>query len=119
MIHRLYPFTYLASPYTHPEHSVRERRFKAACLAAATLMRQGKRVFCPIAHSHPIDLMYDAPESGDFWKEQDAPYLWACSEMVILMLVGWQDSQGIKHERAVAEQRGIRVRYMDETGAIT
>ncbi|HHK42524.1 MAG TPA: DUF1937 family protein, partial [Planctomycetaceae bacterium] len=37
-----------------PDPSVREFRFREACRAAAKLMRLGKAVFSPIAHSHCI-----------------------------------------------------------------
>ncbi len=45
---------YLASPYSHPDAVVREYRFRAACQAAASVMRSGQHVFSPIAHSHAI-----------------------------------------------------------------
>lgn len=114
------PLTYLASPYSpvavnHPQMQaqVREDRYWAACRAAAKLMREGRVVFCPIAHSHPIDLHFQAPESGDFWQRQDAPYLEAATELVVLRLPGWEASRGIAHEIARAEERGIPVTYMD------
>ncbi len=45
---------YLASPYSHDDPAVRQERFDAACRAAAELVRQGKTVFRPVAHSHAI-----------------------------------------------------------------
>ena len=45
---------YLASPFSHPDAGVRQQRFEAACRAAAALIRQGKTVFAPIAHSYGI-----------------------------------------------------------------
>ena len=43
---------YLASPYSHPDPSVREQRFQNACRIAAELMRSGRIVYSPVAHSH-------------------------------------------------------------------
>lgn len=113
-------WTYLASPYTpkgvdDPEIAaiIREDRFRAACRAAAHLMRKGKVVFAPIAHSHFIDAFFDAPESGEFWKRQDEPYLTACTEMAVLMLPGWDESSGVRHEIEVAQFRGIQITYME------
>jgi len=48
------PLIYLASPFSHPDPAVREQRFEAACRAAADLIRQGKSIFSPIAHSYGI-----------------------------------------------------------------
>ena len=45
---------YLASPYTHHDPEVRLERYRAVCRAAAGLIRQGRVVFSPIAHSHAI-----------------------------------------------------------------
>ena len=103
--------SYLASPYTNPDKAVREQRFNLVCEKAAALMRVGKVVFSPIAHSHPIDLLFDHPESGEFWKKQDAPYLEFCSELIVLMIDGWEQSKGLAHEIEVATKRGIPVIY--------
>lgn len=110
---------YLASPYTPKgcaDHEIaaiiREDRFRAACRAAAVLMRQGKVVFAPIAHSHYIDLHLGEPESNEFWRRQDEPYLALCTEMVVLMLPGWEQSTGVRHEVEVAQFRGIPITYM-------
>jgi hypothetical protein len=57
---------YLCSPYTHPDPAVREARYEAACRTAAHLMRSGKIVFSPIAHSHGI-AQYGLPKDWSFW----------------------------------------------------
>lgn len=106
-------FIYLASPYTHDDQCVRERRFKDAAKAAAKLMSDGNVVFCPIAHSHPIDIEFSQPESGPFWKRQDAPFLHSCSQVVVLMIDGWDRSPGVAHEIQVAKHRGIPIIYME------
>ena len=113
-------FAYLASPYspvgiTDREHAwrIREERFQAACKAAAALMRKGAVVFCPIAMSHPVESYFDAPQDGEFWKRQDEPYLTMCTELVVLMLPGWEQSSGVRHEVEVAQFRGIPINYME------
>ena len=54
---------YLASPYTHCDHAVRLERYRAVCRAAAGLIRRGRVVFSPIAHSHAIT-EHGLPRSG-------------------------------------------------------
>ena len=105
--------SYLASPYTHADPAVREARYQAACKKAADLMLAGKVIFCPIAHSHPIaEQMPDGKAvDGQFWKQQDEPYVEMCDELIVYMLPGWERSSGMKHEIERAQQRGIPVIY--------
>lgn len=105
-------YTYLASPYTHPDETVRRLRFEEACAAAARLMAEGEVVFCPIAHSHPIDILFPKPESGEFWKKQDAPFLAGASKVKVLMLPGWAASPGVANEIAYARTHNIPVEYI-------
>lgn len=112
-------WTYLASPYTpigphtaEESFRIRQERFEAASKAAALLMRRGEVVFCPIAHSHPIDAYFKKPESGEFWKRQDEPFLTNASKVVVLQLLGWGYSKGVLHEIRVATERGIPIEYI-------
>lgn len=111
-------FVYLASPYTHPDPAVRERRFVEVCKVAASLMARGAAVFCPIAHSHPIDLLAPLPQTTSFWMAQDLPLLRCASRMVVLMLDGWRQSKGIAAEIAAAEAVGIPIEYMAHDGEV-
>ena len=105
---------YLASPYSHPDPAVRERRFKAACRAAGALIAQGHAVFSPIAHSHPIAVegQLDAVDN-DLWLRINAEMMEACSEVSVLMLPGWMESTGIAREIALANERGLRVEFIN------
>lgn len=107
------PFIYLASPYSHPDLAVRLERFQAACKAAAKLMTEGHRVFCPIAHSHPIEQAFDAPCGFEFWMRQDEPYMWACSSLYVLRIHGWTTSRGVRHEINIARARAIPIVGVD------
>jgi len=106
---------YLASPYSHPDAAVVERRFEAACQAAAALIRQGKTVFSPIAHSHSI-CRYGLPGDWRFWQRQDLEYLDACDEVVVLKLEGWQESRGVQAEIAAARALGKPVSFLSFGG---
>ncbi len=106
-------YVYLSSPYTHPDPAVRESRFKAACKAAAKLMVEGHAVFAPISHSHPIDLEFDVPKSGAFWKAQDIPLLRHASRMVVLQIPGWAESRGIAWELEMARSLNIPIEFME------
>jgi hypothetical protein len=106
---------YLASPYTHDDETVRTQRFWQACAVAGRLMREGHKVFSPIAHSHPIALCGGLPTHWEFWKEYDEAVLESCSELWILTLPGYLESTGVAAETAIAEALGLPVRYVEPT----
>lgn len=104
---------YLASPYSAPTAEERQQRFELVCKKAAELMDQGHKIFCPIAHSHPIEVHgMDHIHSGEFWLEQDFAILEHCSMMWVYCLPGWKQSKGIKQEMDFAKRRGIPVRFI-------
>jgi len=96
---------YLASPYTHPDPAVREARFQAACRQAAEMLRCGIAVFSPIAHTHSI-AAYGLPLDWSFWREYDRAFLEMCSEVWVLTLDGWRESEGVQAEMAMARELG-------------
>jgi hypothetical protein len=114
---------YLASPYTivggealTPKalKNRRTRRFKAVCKKAAKLMLEGEAVFCPIAHSHPIEVHgMDEIKNGDFWLAQDFAVLAHCDRVLVYRMPGWEKSEGIKREIAFAAERNIPVDFID------
>jgi len=106
---------YLASPYSHPDSLIRERRHQAVCHAAARLIRNGQVVFSPVAHSHAIALC-GVRSDWEFWERQDRLFLQACDELVVLMLTGWRESTGVQAEIQIAEELGKPVRYLDPSG---
>ncbi len=114
--------TYLASPYSviwniskQMAAKVRQRRFKEVCKKAADMMKDGYKIFCPIAHSHPIEVigMPGELQSGDFWMGQDLEVLKHCARLVVFRMEGWNESSGVKREIEFAEQNGIPVYYID------
>jgi hypothetical protein len=115
---------YLASPYTIVNAPVglsaqalknrRTRRFKQVCKKAAELMLNGEQVFCPIAHSHPIEVLgMKEVKNGDFWLEQDFAVLAHAKELRVYRMPGWEASDGIRREIAFAAERNIPVTYID------
>lgn len=102
---------YLASPYSHADASVRERRFDAACVAAAFFMRTGQSVFSPIVHSHPL-VRYGLPTDWEFWKSHDCEHLRRCDCVIVLTLEGWKDSRGVRAEIELANELHLPVHYV-------
>ena len=114
---------YLASPYTvkDPKATVqamknrRTRRFEKVCRKAAELMMiPGNKVFCPIAHSHSIEVngMGVLMEAA-FWLEQDFAILTYVDKLVVYRMEGWKESEGIKKEIEFATGLKIPIEYID------
>lgn len=108
---------YLASPYSHPEVTIREQRFRDACRAAAQLLASGLTVFSPIVHGHPL-VDHGLPTDWSFWKRFDRDHLVRCDEVVVLMLDGWQESVGVAAEIQIAGELGKPVRYLAPDGTV-
>lgn len=103
---------YLAAPYSDTNPAVRERRYEAACLATATLLRHGHVVYSPIVHGHPL-VRYGLPIDWSYWERTDREFLAHCDEVFVLTLEGWEQSVGVNTEICVAIALGKPVRYLD------
>lgn len=108
---------YLASPYSHPEISIRVERYQAACKAAANLMRAGGLVFSPIAHSHPL-AGFSLPSDFGYWRNWRLSFLdrWATG-LYILKLPGWNESAGIAAEWDCANKKRLPVAFLEASFA--
>lgn len=104
---------YLAVPYSDPDQTVRLARFEAANKAAAKLMAEGEFVFSPISHTHPIALSGGLPLGWDYWEQYDRAILSVCGRLIVLKMPGWDRSEGVKAECAIAEELGIEIEWMD------
>lgn len=102
---------YLASPYSHPDESVRHVRYESVVEYAARAWKEGHIVFSPIAHSHPIAL-HGLAGTWEQWSEFDSAIIGACAELWVLMLDGWEDSEGVEAEVGIAERLGLPVRWV-------
>lgn len=104
---------YLATPYSKYPHG-REAAFGSACLMAAHLMEH-YNVFCPIAHSHSVEVygMNGDIKDGYWWLGQDFSILEKCDKLIVYKMQGWDESFGVSAEIAFANERGIPVEYVD------
>ena len=114
-------FTYLASPYSPVgdftpivKNQLRKQRFEEVCEKAAELMLEGEKIFCPIAHSHPIEHVgMGEQQTGDFWLDQDLAILAHANKLKVFRMDGWDKSVGVKREIDFAVERGIPIEYVD------
>lgn len=104
---------YLASPYTHPDPQIMERRFQQAMTCTAKLIHEGRIIYSPILHFHPIALAHDLPKDFSFWQEINKQILSRCDRLLVLKLSGWNYSEGVQGEMHHAFTRGIEVQMLE------
>jgi len=102
---------YLAVPYSLYDQKGREYAFETANRIAFKYIMQGKTVFSPISHSHPI-AQYGTPANFEFWRKFDLEMLSHCEKLVVVCLEGWQHSEGISAEVDAATRAGKEIFYM-------
>lgn len=103
---------YLACPYSHTDPAMRELRFRAVTAKAAELLNAGHIVFSPITHSHPIAEAHGLPGDWTFWERFDKAFLKNASMLFVLMLPGWDQSEGVTGEIEVARYLSIPIHYI-------
>ena len=91
-------YYYLACPYTDEEYQIRHYRYVKSLSAMNFLLNKKILVFSPLAHTHPTAQMYDLPKDSGFWKLYDDVFVTNSIGMIIMILPGWAESKGIKHE---------------------
>ena len=103
---------YIAGPYTAPTADEQGKNIERARDAAAELYRKGHVPFSPHTMTAWFDHSYpDIPRKH--YLETDLEWLELCD--AILMLPGWQLSNGACAEHKLAESLGLQIFYsLDE-----
>lgn len=105
-------FYYLASPYSHPDAKVRNRREKEVTLLAGSLIFSGIIVFPPITSSVQISKRHKFGGSWKDWKKNDLTFVHNCSGIIVHKQPGWDESIGVKAEIRRARELKIPVWYL-------
>lgn len=91
-------YTYLASPYSSPNKTIQEIRYKFALRATAWLMQKGFHVFSPIVHCHELAKEFALPRDAEYWKEYNFCMLERADHLHLLLVDGWEESRGMRQE---------------------
>ena len=82
------PFWYLATPYTKDKEGI-DKAFKKACKASAFLVKNGIRIFSPIAHAHAIAINGGInPLDHDGWISAEIPMMEAAVGVIVVKMEG-------------------------------
>jgi hypothetical protein len=109
---------YLASPYTSDDPRIEEARYQIAIATCALLLKKGIPVYSPIVHWHVIAEQYfDIPYST--YLKNDLEHLQNCNGLIVLTTAGWQESNGVQAEIAMALELaqvvGFSIQYFSPT----
>jgi hypothetical protein len=91
------------------------RRFDLATRAAAELINRGRIVFSPVTMTHPIDQVIspgNASLGSGYWVTFDEAFMDVCSEMIVLEVDGWKESDGIRREIQYFESQNKMIHYV-------
>lgn len=104
---------YLATPYSKYPGGL-EAAWIDACRVAGALMRQGVKIFSPIAHSHGIAIHGGLdPLDHDIWLPADEFFMQHCEGLIVARLEGWETSKGVAFETMRFTEMGKPIRYVD------
>ena len=106
-------YVYLASPYSHEDHYVMEKRYQQVLKKTAELMNEGEHIYSPIVHCHEVARQYDLPRDFGFWQHYNRSMLLSAVEMYVLCIEGWKESVGVQEEIKFAESLGIIVHLLE------
>jgi hypothetical protein len=106
-------FWYLASPYSKYPDGI-EAAFKEVSKGAAWLISKGVKLYCPIAHTHPIAIHGGMnPLDHEIWLPADTPFMNTAMGLLVYQMPTWQDSYGISVEIEMFKQQEKPVEYLE------
>jgi len=106
-------FWYLATPYSKYPGGL-DAAFEEAAKTTAKLIRLGMRIYCPIAHTHPV-ARYGKIDPYDhaIWLPADKPFMDAAAGLIVVKMPSWEESYGISEEIKAFKAAGKPVMFME------
>lgn len=112
-------FHYLASPYSHKDPAIRQKRYESAQSALHRLLLKKVWTYSPIVHCHPLSLEFALPGDAKFWEEYNHTMLGVSKGMFVLTIAGWKESLGVTEEISFAKRRGLKITLINSLGELS
>ena len=109
------PYKYLASPYSHVDFNVMQRRFEATERALAWLLKRKIWAYSPIVQCHVLAQRYALPTDAAYWRQYNEAMMRGSEGILVLLLGGWRDSAGVAAEIRYARAQDRSVQYLYPT----
>lgn len=105
---------YLASPFSHPQLSVRKHRRLAAAgiLAYYSNTESDISLYSSIVHWGYVEEYYSVPIHFDYWKHHDFFMISKSNALWVLPIAGWKHSHGVQQEIEYATDLNKPVQYI-------
>jgi len=106
---------YLISPYNNPDPEIRQERYKQIAYISGKLAESGIVTYSPIAYWHPIVTGFDKLDLGIdhlFWKFHNRKMISLSTQAFVVLLDGWQKSEGVKDDIQTAIEFSKPVEYL-------
>jgi hypothetical protein len=97
-------FIYLASPYSHPNPTVRQQRYELVLEISCELARNQIPHYSPIVSSHVVGQVGNLPGDHEYWWKTDKVFMDLCSQGIFVTAQGWKQSKGMEAERLYLEK---------------
>lgn len=105
-------FIYLASPYSDSSPLVRIIRHAQVEWVVHNVLSEGIVAYSPIVYFHPTATKYDLDLDNSYWNQFNETFIQICSEIWVLMLEGWEESEGVKWELELSRKLHIPERFI-------
>ena len=106
-------YFYVATPYSKYPGGI-DKAFKDASRATGLLIQAGVKVYCPIAHTHPVAIFSGLdPLDHGIWLEADRTFMETASGMIVVKMKTWDESIGIQHECQTFARADKPILYME------
>ena len=105
-------FWYLGSPYSRYLAGI-DAAYEDVCHERGLLVQNGVACFSPVIHSHPVARYCDMdPYDYAIWMPSEAPIMDCAKGLIVLMLDGWENSDGLKQEMRFFREKKLPIVFM-------
>lgn len=116
---------FVISPYTHDDAAIVAARVATAEEFLVNLTIEGIVAYSTIAAMHHLTNKFTLPSNYAFWRNHCRTMISCATEVYVLCLDGWEESQGVIDEIAIATELHKDIKYIkgnkmhyDSTGKI-
>ena len=95
---------YIASPYSHPDPTVMQRRFEEVERFTAWCLKRDLIAISPIVYGHEMAKKHELPTDAAWWARFNHRLFNQCTLMYLLQLPGWRESKGVALELEWAKE---------------
>ena len=103
---------FVISPYTHDDEEVVRKRVEKAEEFIFHLTLEGTVAYSTIAAMHHLTTKYKMPSSYAFWRWHCRTMISCAKEVYVLCLEGWEESEGVTDEIAIATELHKDIKYI-------